>query len=49
MNPTVHNLGESDSDDDLAPVINVNDVHPEHMDVHQGIADEDARCKLTEI
>ena len=40
MNVAVHTFGESNSDDDHAADIDVNDDIPEHMDVQQEIAEE---------
>ena len=42
MNAAIHTFGESHSDDDCAADINVNDDIPEHMDVQQEIAEENA-------
>ena len=42
MNAAVHTFGASNSDDDRAAGINVNDNIPEHMDVQQEIAEENA-------
>ena len=45
MNAAVHTFGESNSDDDRAADIDVNDDIPEHMDVQQEIAEKYAALK----